>query len=215
MSRALREIIFDQIRCELFDKPVMSNLIRPHYVERMILFFLGRGWGHVGADWAGWDLQNRNRVRIEIKQSASRQTWAGRRKANGERLGPTKPIFDIREHASYFADGGRRHVKSQGRPADLYVFAWHGKYKPKKEVDHREPEQWTFYVLPASRLPIGQKSISLTKLKRLRPKRAACREIAKIVKQEILTLPTLKAVLESRRRQQTGKRVPDGTRRLS
>ena len=45
-----------------------------------------------------------------------------------------------------------------GRQAHLYTFAWHPITEPGK-VDHREPGQWLFYVVPTSELPAGQQTI--------------------------------------------------------
>lgn len=60
---------------DLFDRPVMSNLARPLYVERLVARALLLAWRYVGSDWAGWDLESEAGARLEVKQSAARQTW--------------------------------------------------------------------------------------------------------------------------------------------
>jgi hypothetical protein len=71
----LPALIFDKIIRELFDQPVISNLYRPHYVERMVALALGEGFTLVSADWAGWDIESAEGLRVEVKQAAAWQTW--------------------------------------------------------------------------------------------------------------------------------------------
>ena len=52
-------------------------------------------------------------------------------------------------------------------------------------MDHREPEQWTFFVLRAETLPAAQRSISLARVERL----------ARTVRAESLA-PTVKPMLK-------------------
>jgi len=146
--------IFDQIIGDLFDQPVIGNLYRPHYVERMIAIALGDGFELVSADWAAWDIQSSCGLRIEIKQSAAWQTWSD---VTGGK--PSKGVFDISARTGHWADGGATWVPKVGRQAHLYVFAWHPVTDPDA-VDHRDPAQWLFYVVPAAELPGEQKTIS-------------------------------------------------------
>ena len=186
------EILAEIVR-ELFDQPIMSNLARPHYVERLVGRGLGASWTHVGGNWSGWDLQNANFARIEVKQSAARQTWSDRPGRLGKR---TKPIFDIRERSGYFADQGTRFVQTSGRPADLYVFAWHDVYEPSGSVDHRDPGQWIFLLVPELRLPSKRKSISLNSLKKLQAVEADFKHLSRRVDEQIALLPYLKSMSE-------------------
>jgi hypothetical protein len=157
-----------QLAFDLFDQRVMSNLTRPLYVERLVTHLLGPHWKFVGGEWAGWDIERNDGARVEVKQSAARQMWSDRPSREGK---PTLPIFDIKERSGYYADGGTRWVPIAGRPAELYIFAWHPLYDPKESVDHRDPAQWRFYVLPASVLP-PTKSISLSTIKKLAAREA-------------------------------------------
>jgi hypothetical protein len=56
--------------------------------------------------------------------------------------------------------GGVKWTWQTGRPAHIYVFAYH----PVRDEsgDHRDASQWQFYVVAANRLPASQ-SISLEK----------------------------------------------------
>ena len=55
-------------------------------------------------------------------------------------------------------------MNSLGRPADLYVFAWHDECRDGY-ANHRNADQWLFFVVAEQDLPKNQKSIGLTRLK--------------------------------------------------
>ncbi|GLI91475.1 hypothetical protein [Methylocystis echinoides] len=148
--------IFQDLIGELFDRKVMGNLYRPHYVERLVVKGLGEGFSLTSADWSGWDIEHSCGVRIEVKQSAALQTWTGRESVNGR---TTPGSFDIAPRTGYFDGGSTLWVKHPGRPAQIYIFAWH----PITELDvcdQRDPAQWRFFVTPACELPEKQKTIS-------------------------------------------------------
>ena len=138
-----------------FDQRVMQNVIRSTYVEFQIGVLLGDGWDHVGKDWGGWDFE-RDGVRLEIKQSAARQTW----NPNGE---ASKPSFDIAPRTGYF--DGLNWVDEPGRHAHIYVFAWHDVVDAS--YDQRDERQWKYLVAPRPLLPEGQKTITWSSLQRL------------------------------------------------
>lgn len=148
----------------LFDRRLIQNQFRSLFVEAMIETVIETGgWRYVGENWNGWDFENRTEsqiFRLEVKQSARRQTWSGQRPR------PAKPVFDIAERSGYFADGAASWTSSQGRPADIYLFCWH----PINDidlVDHRDPSQWVFYPVAKTCLPAGQKTIGLSSIERL------------------------------------------------
>src|SRR5262245_39034385 len=75
MNPVTQEIIQELVD-ELYGRSVMSNLTRPIFIEKLLLRLLKGNWQHVGGDWSWWDLQNTHSgARIELKQSAARQTW--------------------------------------------------------------------------------------------------------------------------------------------
>ena len=136
---------------EQYDRKVMTNHLRGSYVEYMIADILGAD--PVGYDWAQWDLEFVNK-RIEIKQSAARQTWHARGKSSNS------PRFDIKERTGYY-DSESRWFDQPGRPADLYIFAWHD------GEDQRCADQWEFYIIRAIDLPHAQKSIGLSPIRQM------------------------------------------------
>jgi hypothetical protein len=187
-----KETIAEMV-AELYGQPIMSNLTRPLYLEKLLARLLKGEWRHVGGDWSGWDLENfASRARIELKQSAARQTWTDSPTRVGK---PTKPIFDIQERTGYFGNGGSTWINTPGRPADLYVFAWHPVFDPKEAVDHRDPDQWEFYLVPETQLPKGQKTIGLNSLMNLEsaPVRATASDIAEKTEALLAAIKPLKA----------------------
>jgi hypothetical protein len=75
----------------------------------------------------------------------------------------TRGAFDIAPRTGYFSEGGSKWEATPGRCAQIYVFAWNPIYG--EATDHRDPGQWEFYVVRASALPEGQKTIALSKIK--------------------------------------------------
>ncbi len=180
----LRKAILDRIVDELYDQPIMSNLSRPHYVERMIASQLAPEWCLVSQNWAGWDIENSKGVRGEIKQSAARQTWTDDPNQGGR---VTKGVFDIKPRTGYWADDGARWIPFEGRLADFYIFAWHP-IADSEFADHRDPDQWLFYVVPECSLPPGQKTISQTVIAQQWPE-VQFPELATTVSAAVATLP--------------------------
>lgn len=157
----MKDQIFRNIVDDFYDVPIMSNLARPHFVERMIALTLVPNWKLVSADWAGWDLERTDGVRAEVKQSAARQTWTDGPSMQGR---PTRGVFDIRPRTGYWTEGGATWVPREGRLADIYILAWHPISEPDV-ADHRIPAQWRFHVVPEAELPV-QKTISLPVVER-------------------------------------------------
>ena len=146
-----------------YDCQVMNNTHRAEYVECLVAEFLGTGWTHPwtnGYDWAPWDIEHISGARLEIKQSAALQPWHV-----GNQTRTKSPRFDIASRKGYWTRDGAW-IEGPERPADLYVFAWHGEERASV-ADHRSPDQWRFFVVPTHRLPERQDSIGLPGLKRL------------------------------------------------
>lgn len=140
-----------------YGAPLVSNDFRGHLVEAIIALHIGDVWTWCGANYAAWDFEHaKDKIRLEVKQSARKQSWAP--PAHGK----TSTVFDIRERTGRYE--GTVWIEEAGRAADIYVFAYHG--GDDDNVDHRDPEQWQFYIVPTSMLP-NQKTISLNPLIRL------------------------------------------------
>ena len=110
--------------------------------EAIVALALEPEWDWCSADYAGWDFERRDGLRLEVKQSAAMQSWSNRK--------PSKAVFDVAARTGYW-EGGTEWIAKAGRPAHLYVFAHHSIYGD--DTDHRDPLQWTFYVVPSRDLP--------------------------------------------------------------
>lgn len=136
----------------LFGAPILLNSLRGEVVEEMVAMALEPLWEHCAGDWAAFDFrERRSGLRLQVKQSAARQSW------HKDRCPPARPRFSIAEKTGRW-DEGDRWVAEPGRNADLFVFAWHK--LTAEAADHRDPNQWEFYVVAERRLP-AQRSISL------------------------------------------------------
>jgi hypothetical protein len=92
------------------------------------------------------------------KQSAARQTWTGHGSLEDGRH--ARGSFDIAGRKGYWIE--------EGRPADLFVFAWHPVIDLAR-VDHRDPRPWLFFVMPEPALPVRQKRLGLARIERRWP----------------------------------------------
>ena len=146
------------------ERRVMNNVDRGGFVECMVAALLGTEWGLtwiLGDDWRAWDIEHMpSGAKIEVKQSAARQSWQPPNVSNAR-----APRFDIAPRQQY-SPTTRRWTGEPVRAADLYIFGWHPETR-EELVDHRDPVQWEFIVVPAEQLPDGQKTIGLTSLRHL------------------------------------------------
>ncbi len=145
-----------------YDRPIMNNVDRARYVECLVALTLGEGWELTG-DWAAWDCQQKSGARLEVKQAAARQSWHRETSA-----GNRSPRFDIKPRTGYWMQDGCQWVwvNKPGRPADLYVFAWHDENR-HEHAEQRDADQWRFFVVAEQDLPKEQKSIGLTGLNKI------------------------------------------------
>jgi len=135
---------------------LVENRYRGLVAEIIVCAALGPEWRLCSGDWSGWDLEHLTGCRLDVKQSAAQQTWAPPKK-------PSSTRFDIRERSGYFEEASKRTLRT-GRPAHIYVFAYHP--VTDDNADHRDASQWQFHVAAAHRLPASQ-SISLEKVNSL------------------------------------------------
>jgi hypothetical protein len=150
--------VINRLSQRLFGSPILRNDVRGEAVEEIVGMALEPQWKLCSGDWAAYDLIHFTRgIRVQVKQSAARQTWH-----KGE-CPPPKPRFSIAEKTGRW-EGGDKWIAQRSRNADIFVFAWHPLMGD--DTDHRRPDQWTFYVVPETALP-QQGSISLTGIERL------------------------------------------------
>ena len=124
-----------------FGKPLVTNVLRAQLVEAMVALVLEPEWHWCSADYAPCDFERADGLRLEVKQSAARQSWKTDK--------PSKAVFDVAARTGRNEAYGW--VAEYGRAAHLYVFAHHPIFDDC--ADHRDPNQWDFYVVPSSLLP--------------------------------------------------------------
>lgn len=148
----------DQIIAEatraIFGKPLVTNVYRSVLTEAVVARALP-DWEWVSADYGSYDFRHPTGLRLEVKQSALRQSWVS--------LTPPKPSWDIKPRTGYWSDGNVW-VPSPGRNADIYVLGLHDVIDDT--ADHRDPNQWKFFVIVAASLPATQR-LSLRKAEML------------------------------------------------
>lgn len=144
-----------------FGRPLVTNVHRSMLVEAMVALALQPHWQWCSADYASCDFIDREGVRLEVKQSAALQSW----NAQSGRISSSQ--FDIAMRTGeWVRDVWHARLR---RNADIYVFAHHP--VSDRTADHRDPEQWNFYVVAERKLS-SAKSIRLPRVQALAP---ACR----------------------------------------
>jgi hypothetical protein len=145
------ETVRSRLSDRLFRGPILENRFRGLFVEELVGLALEPDWCYAGGDWAAYDFESCcKKWRLEVKQSAAKQSWAGKPGLGG---------FSIREAVGLWSGNIWEAFEAPKRMADIYVFGWHG--LTTSEADHTDSGQWDFFVVEATNLPPGQKSISL------------------------------------------------------
>ena len=151
----------DDIRSKVsalaFGNPLVQHDFRGIVAEVIVGCALEPSWRWCSGDWGGWDFEHPDGTRLEVKQSAARQTWDAPKK-------PSLPTFDIRARTGYYA--GAEWHPGNGRLAHIYAFAYHP--IADASADHRDPRQWQFHVVRAEQLPLN-KTIGLARVRAISP----------------------------------------------
>ena len=139
-----------------FGRPLITNVNRGLIAELIVEAALSVDWRWCGADYAGHDFEHADGARLEVKQSAARQSWAT------PESGASRASFDIASRSGRWE--GAMWIGEPGRRAQIYIFAHH----PVADIsaDHRDPGQWCFYVIRAADLP-NSKTLALSRVRAL------------------------------------------------
>jgi hypothetical protein len=157
-SRMSADAIINRLTKRLYGSPIIRNDARGEVVEEIVAMALEPEWRGCGGDWASCDLiRPADGKRIQVKQSAAKQTW---HKADAR---PPRPCFSIKEKTGRWEEGDRW-VDERSRNAEIFVFAWHP--VTDSSADHRDPSQWQFFVVAELALPT-QSSLSLSRIRQL------------------------------------------------
>jgi hypothetical protein len=158
MTVRIDEIVAHASRAA-FGKRRVMNVHRAILVEAIVDKALrDKGWSWCSGDYASHDFHHTDGTRLEAKQSAALQSWKTAR--------PSPAIFDIAPRTGYF-ENGVEWVEAFGRHTDIYLFARHP-VADEALADHRDPYQWDFHLLRASRIVAPrQKTMSLGSIRSL------------------------------------------------
>jgi len=141
----------------LFGAPLLRNSIRGEWVEEIVALALEPEWALCAGDWEAFDLaQVGGPLRIQVKQSAARQSW------HADDSPPPRPRFAIAYKTG--RHDGLTWIVERSRNAEICVFGWHP--VTDATADHRDPAQWQFFVVAEIDLP-ATASIGLPALARL------------------------------------------------
>lgn len=127
---------------QAFGLKLVTNVARGLIVEAIISTELCPAWTWCSADYKPYDFIHQDGCRLEVKQSAAKQSWPPWKV-------PSRAQWDIRSKSGYF--DGPVFIAQPGRNADIYVLAHHPLFD--ETVDHRDPTQWSFFVINTSDLP--------------------------------------------------------------
>lgn len=137
-----------------FGSPLVTNVNRGLVAEAVIAAAICPEWTWCSQDYFAYDFSHPSGARLEVKQSAARQSW------------PTKKAslarWDIAARDGRWE--GDVWIPSPGRNADVYVMCWHSMWTD--DADHRDPAQWAFFVIAAGQLPTA-KTMGMSSAKRL------------------------------------------------
>ena len=145
--------ILERLTRETFGQRLIDNSFRGVWTEFMVAEALGEGCVVVSQNWHAWDLQIGksedvfpSRIRIQVKNTAKLQTWHQFRPKPTEchwvlRMGDKPYYFDL-----YNPDIP---CEPYGHLCDAYVLCHHPIEDPQV-ADHRDPDQWEFYVVPVT-----------------------------------------------------------------
>ena len=137
---------------------LLSNATRGKFAEFIVATAMEIDLNDVREEWGEYDLETKEKIKIEVKTSAYLQSW--------HQYDYSKIIFSIKKKSENKAKGESDEFI---RPSDFYVFCLLN-HKDKKTVDPLNMDQWLFYVLPTkniNKIFKEKNSISLKSIEKL------------------------------------------------
>lgn len=149
---ALRTIIA-KLNADLYGRELIQNTLRGIFAEYMVAEALGPECRIVSDAWNAWDLELGDRqaaypqrIRIQVKNTARTQTW---HKRTGK-LTDCQWSLSMRNRPKYFTrDNPGIPCEDYGYLCDAFILCHH----PQEDwtiADHRDLDQWEFYVVPVT-----------------------------------------------------------------
>lgn len=167
----LRELDFDlRSFWQWSASDLVSNATRGIVAEYLVARAIGANAGGVRDEWAAYDLETEDGVKVEVKSAAFLQSWYQGKPSRVSFVVPKTRAWDPLTNLL---------SEKRVRQADVYVFALLA-HQDKQTIDPMDVGQWTFYVLPTAVLDgrtRSQHSITLPTLCRLCDRPLGYREL--------------------------------------
>lgn len=139
---------------------LVSNATRGRLAEYVVARALGISTRGVRDEWAAFDLETPEGIKVEVKSAAYVQSW--------HQTSLSKISFSVKKSRAWNPDTNRLSTVPE-RQADVYVFALLA-HLEKGTIDPLDLDQWEFFVLPTEVLnerKRSQHSITLRSLERM------------------------------------------------
>jgi hypothetical protein len=131
----------------LFEQPIIHNQFLKEFVKELVLHSLWNYQWRVDDGAAqDWDLEHLDGCFLKVVCSSACQL-----RPTGF-VGAQYPVFCIGQRPGAGSDVHQK--------ADLYLFAWHP-VPQLRRADHRDPQQWQFFLIPVRLLPEKKKTLGL------------------------------------------------------
>ena len=153
---------------------ILSNTLRGVLAEYIVSIDVKCPY-EIREEWDAFDLISHENVKIEVKSSSYIQSWQQTKLSNIS--------FGIQPTVTWDKNNTRSSVAK--RQSDVYVFCLLA-HKEQRTIDPLNLEQWEFYVLSTSVLDAkvgNQKTIALSSLLKLNPKKCKFGEINEAIKE--------------------------------
>lgn len=139
---------------------ILSNATRGIFAEYIVGTAISHDKGAIRDEWAAYDLETHDGIKLEIKSSAYLQSWHQRKLSTIS--------FSIKP-ATFWDASAEVQITEKTRHADVYVFCLLN-HEDKETVDPLDMDQWEFYILSTNELNAykrSQYSITLNSLRKL------------------------------------------------
>lgn len=137
---------------------LVSNVTRGRLAEFITARALGAPTTRVRNEWAAYDLDTPEGIKVEVKSCAYLQSWAQAKF--------TQVLFGVRKARAWHRESNLQ-ATIPTREADVYVFALLA-HRNKESLDPLNLDQWEFYVLSTGALNERKRSQHSITIKSLR-----------------------------------------------
>jgi hypothetical protein len=87
------EEITTRLMSRHFSSRIIQNDFRGIVLEEIVAAALEPDWTLCSEAWSGWDFVNQAGLRLQVKNSAARQSWEGRPSSGSFKIGAAKGLY--------------------------------------------------------------------------------------------------------------------------